>query len=36
MDFAFEVPKDFVPVLVEFKQNNIEEVPTSVTADRGQ
>jgi hypothetical protein len=30
MDFAFEVPKDFVPVLVEFKQNNISEIPASV------
>ncbi len=34
MDFAFEVPKDFVPVLVEFKQNNIREVPAPVSANQ--
>ena len=37
MDFAFEVPKNFVPVLVEFKQNNISEVPVPVvTAEQGR
>ena len=37
MDFAFEVPKNFVPVLVEFKQNNISEVPAPVvTAEQGR
>ncbi len=33
-DFAFEVPKDFVPVLVEFKQNNIAQVPAAVPAEQ--
>jgi hypothetical protein len=32
-DFAFEVPENFVPVLVEFKQNNIAQVPAAVTAE---
>ncbi len=34
IDFAFNVPKDFVPVLVEFKQNNIAQVPPPVTAEQ--
>jgi uncharacterized membrane protein required for colicin V production len=29
IDFAFYVPSDFVPVLVEFKQNNVVQVPQS-------
>jgi hypothetical protein len=33
-DFAFEVPEKFVPVLVEFKQNNIAQVPAVVAAER--
>lgn len=36
IDFAFEVPKDFVPVLVEFKQNNITEIPALATAEQGR
>ena len=32
IDFAFEVPNDYLPVLVEFKQNNVAEVPPPVTA----
>jgi hypothetical protein len=32
-DFAFEVPEDFVPVLIEFKQNNIAQVPAAVTLE---
>jgi hypothetical protein len=31
-DFAFEVPEGFVPVLIEFKQNNIAQVPAAVAA----
>jgi len=34
MDFVFEVPDDFYPVLVEFKQNNIAEVPPLVPAEQ--
>jgi hypothetical protein len=34
MDFAFEVPENFVPVLVEFKQNNIAQVPAVVAAEQ--
>jgi len=34
IDFAFYVPAGFVPVLVEFKQNSIAEVPALVTAEQ--
>jgi hypothetical protein len=34
IDFVFCVPRDFVPVLAEFKLNSIAEVPTPVAADR--
>jgi hypothetical protein len=34
MDFAFEVPDNLVPVLVEFKQNNIAQVPAMVAAEQ--
>jgi hypothetical protein len=34
MDFAFEVPGNFVPVLVEFKQNNVAQVPALVAAEQ--
>ena len=34
IDFAYYVPNDFVPVLVEFKQNNIAQVPPPVTAEQ--
>lgn len=36
IDFVFCVPRDFVPVLVEFKQNSIVEIPPKaiVTADQ--
>ncbi len=36
IDFVFCVPRDFVPVLVEFKQNSIVEIPPRaiVTADQ--
>jgi len=34
MDFVFDVPNDFFPVLVEFKQNNIAEVPPLVPAEQ--
>ncbi len=34
IDFAFYVPDGFVPVLVEFKQNNIALVPPIVTAEQ--
>ncbi len=34
IDFAFYVPDGFVPVLIEFKQNCIEQLPPSVTADQ--
>ena len=36
IDFVFCVPRDYVPVLVEFKQNSIVEIRTSaiVTADQ--
>ncbi|MCJ7729301.1 MAG: CvpA family protein [Sedimentisphaerales bacterium] len=33
-DFAFWVPENFVPVLVEFKQNNIAQVPAMVAAEQ--
>jgi hypothetical protein len=34
VDFAFYVPNDFLPVLVEFKQDNIAELPTPVTYEQ--
>jgi hypothetical protein len=34
IDFAFYVPSDFVPLVVEFKLNNIAEVPLPVSADQ--
>lgn len=34
IDFAFYVPNDFTPVLVEFKLNNIAEVPVPVSAEQ--
>ncbi|HDZ69231.1 MAG TPA: CvpA family protein, partial [Phycisphaerales bacterium] len=34
IDFAFYVPKNYLPVLVEFKQNNIAMVPPPVTAEQ--
>ena len=34
IDFAFYVPNDFLPVLVEFKQNGIAEVPPLVPAEK--
>jgi hypothetical protein len=34
IDFAFYVPNGFVPVLVEFKQNSIAEVPALVSPEQ--
>ncbi|UCF00004.1 MAG: hypothetical protein JSV82_02775 [Planctomycetota bacterium] len=34
IDFAFYVPNGFIPVLVEFKQNSIDNVPTPVTPEQ--
>ena len=34
IDFAFYVPDGSVPVLVEFKQNSIAQVPPIVTAEQ--
>ncbi|MHC4890909.1 MAG: hypothetical protein ACYTEO_15760 [Planctomycetota bacterium] len=34
IDFAFYVPSDSVPVLVEFKQNSIAELPPPVAAEQ--
>jgi hypothetical protein len=34
VDFAFYVPDGFVPVLVEFKQNSVNQLPPPVTADQ--
>lgn len=34
IDFAFYVPNGFVPVLAEFKQNSIAEVPPLATAEQ--
>lgn len=34
IDFAFHVPDDSIPVLVELKQNSIAEVPPPVTAEQ--
>lgn len=36
IDFAFFVPNDFVPVLIEFKQNNIAKLPPPKTAEPTQ
>ncbi|MHC4620210.1 MAG: hypothetical protein ACYTEQ_20885 [Planctomycetota bacterium] len=33
IDFAFHVPNDCVPVLVEFKQNNVARVPGLIRSD---
>ncbi len=34
IDFAFYVPNDYMPVLAEFKQNSVAEVPRVVAADQ--
>jgi len=34
VEFVFNVPNNFVPVLVEFKQNNIAQVPAAVPAEQ--
>ena len=34
LDFVFEIPNNFLPVLVEFKQNNIARVPPLVPAEQ--
>jgi hypothetical protein len=34
IDFAFYVPEDFVPVLVEFKQNSVNQLPPPTAADQ--
>jgi uncharacterized membrane protein required for colicin V production len=34
IDFAFYVPDGFVPVLAEFKQNNVVELPAPAAADQ--
>jgi hypothetical protein len=34
IDFAFYVPDGFVPVLFEFKQNSVDQLPSPVTADQ--
>jgi len=34
IDFAFDVPNDFVPLVMEFKLNNIADVPLPVSADQ--
>jgi hypothetical protein len=34
IDFAFYVPDKFVPVLVEFKQNSINQLPSAVLAEQ--
>ncbi|KPL25445.1 MAG: hypothetical protein AMJ75_00950 [Phycisphaerae bacterium SM1_79] len=34
IDFAFYVPDGFVPVLVQFKQNNVAEVPPPVPSEQ--
>ncbi|MHC4394456.1 MAG: hypothetical protein ACYS1A_02260 [Planctomycetota bacterium] len=36
LDFAFYVPNGFVPVLIEFKQNCIVEVPPLVASDQAE
>jgi hypothetical protein len=32
-DLAFAVPSEMVPALIEFKQNNVEQLPAAVAAD---
>jgi len=34
LDFAFNVPNNYQPVLIEFKQNNIAELPRPVSAEK--
>jgi hypothetical protein len=34
IDFAFYIPNGFIPVLVEFKQNSIAQVPPPVTSEQ--
>lgn len=34
IDFAFYVPNGFIPILVEFKQNSITQVPPPVTSEQ--
>ena len=34
VDFAFNVPNNYQPVLIEFKQNNIAELPPPVSAEK--
>jgi hypothetical protein len=34
LDFLFNVPEDLIPVLVQFKQNNIAQLPPPVAADQ--
>ncbi len=34
VDFVFEVPNDYIPVLIEYKQNNIASLPSPVTAEQ--
>ena len=34
IDFAFYVPEDFVPVLVEFKQNSVVQLPSLLPAEK--
>ena len=34
IDFVFEVPKDLTTAMIEFRQNNIAQVPQPVTADK--
>ena len=34
LDFAFNVPNNYQPVLIEFKQNNIAELPLPVSAEK--
>jgi hypothetical protein len=34
IDFAFYVPEGFVPVLIEFKQNSINQLPPPIAADQ--
>ncbi|MCX5635166.1 MAG: CvpA family protein [Planctomycetota bacterium] len=34
VDFVFEVPNDYIPVLIEYKHNNIASLPSPVTAEQ--
>ncbi len=34
IDFAFYVPDSWVPVLIEFRQNNVAEVPSPVSGPK--